>query len=82
MNLRVSLFSALAALALTGCGVAEEPVSSTSGALRTLPFHPVRPSACAAPAHRQFDFWLGQWNVFDPSGAQVGTNIVKGGLGS
>lgn len=80
MNLRVSLFSALAALALTGCGVAEEPVSSTSGALRTLPFHPVRPSACAAPAHRQFDFWLGQWNVFDPSGAQVGTNIVKGGL--
>ena len=22
-------------------------------------------SGCAAPAHRQFDFWLGDWDVFD-----------------
>jgi hypothetical protein len=22
-------------------------------------------SACAAPEHRQFDFWIGDWNVYD-----------------
>jgi len=29
---------------------------------------------CQAAVHREFDFWLGDWNVFNPSGAQVGTN--------
>lgn len=31
---------------------------------------------------RQFDFWVGEWNVFNPSGEQVGTssiqNVVEG----
>jgi hypothetical protein len=34
-------------------------------------------SPCAAGAYRQFDFWLGDWNVFDPAGTQIGTNAVK-----
>jgi hypothetical protein len=42
------------------------------GALnRSTPLHP-----CREPMHRQFDFWLGQWNVFNPAGTQVGTNVV------
>ena len=35
------------------------------------------PSACADVASRQFDFWLGDWDVFDPAGKQVGTNRIS-----
>jgi len=28
------------------------------------------------PEYRGFDFWLGDWNVFNPQGQQVGTNKV------
>lgn len=35
---------------------------------------------CASPEHRQFDFWIGDWEVFDFSsgqkGAPAGTNLV------
>jgi hypothetical protein len=33
--------------------------------------------ACAAREFRQFDFWLGKWNVSDPGGKPVGTNEIK-----
>ncbi len=28
------------------------------------------------PENRQFDFWLGSWDVFGPAGRQVGTNTI------
>jgi len=28
------------------------------------------------PEYRGFDFWVGEWNVFNPQGQQVGTNKV------
>lgn len=31
---------------------------------------------CLTSAHDQFDFWVGDWDVFGPSGAQAGTNRV------
>lgn len=34
------------------------------------------PAPCADPASRQFDFWVGDWDVFDPAGKQVGTNHI------
>lgn len=34
------------------------------------------PPACRTPEHRQFDFWLGDWNVVGPQGRQVGTNTI------
>jgi hypothetical protein len=34
-------------------------------------------SACASPAHRQFDFWLGEWDVATPQGTPAGTNRVE-----
>jgi len=34
------------------------------------------PRGCDAPQHRQFDFWLGRWDVFSGT-ALVGTNVVK-----
>ena len=36
-----------------------------------------RPVPCSAAEHRQFDFWLGEWDVFDPSGKAVGQSRVE-----
>jgi hypothetical protein len=33
-------------------------------------------TACTAPEHRQFDFWLGDWEVKDPKGNIAGTNLI------
>jgi len=34
------------------------------------------PPPCTAPPYRQFDFWAGNWNVYDTTGALIGTNAV------
>lgn len=34
------------------------------------------PPTCAAEEHRQFDFWIGAWDVFDPDGRQIGMNVI------
>jgi len=31
---------------------------------------------CCAEQYQQFDFWLGDWNVYDTTGALVGTNKI------
>lgn len=31
---------------------------------------------CTAPAHRQFDFWLGDWDVATPDGKAAGHNRI------
>jgi hypothetical protein len=40
------------------------------------------PPACTAAEHRQFDFWLGEWEVTNPAGQVVGqsriTSILDG----
>jgi hypothetical protein len=36
---------------------------------------------CAGAAYRQFDFWLGEWNVFGPKGRQVGRSHIEAVLG-
>ncbi len=35
-----------------------------------------RPPNCGDAAHRQFDFWVGGWDVFNPQGQQVGMNRI------
>ena len=35
------------------------------------------PAACASEAHRQFDFWLGEWEVYSPAGKLAGTNSIQ-----
>lgn len=43
------------------------PLLLTTAALaQTVPVAP-KPPACAAPEHRQFDFWVGYWDVY-PTG--------------
>lgn len=35
-----------------------------------------KPAPCTAPEHRQFDFWLGDWDVRDGTGKLVGRNSI------
>lgn len=37
---------------------------------------------CQSPEYRQMDFWIGDWEVFDPSGQLVGTNRIDQILGT
>jgi hypothetical protein len=39
------------------------------------------PSHCATPEHRQFDFWLGEWEVRGPAGKVAGTNRIARAFG-
>jgi hypothetical protein len=34
------------------------------------------PAPCTALEYRQFDFWLGEWDVIDPQGQPAGTNTI------
>ncbi len=47
--------------------------------------HPARaanpPRPCGAPQHRQFDFWIGEWDVRTPDGKLAGTNRITPILG-
>ena len=36
---------------------------------------------CTAAEHRQFDFWIGEWDVALPDGKPAGTNTVRAILG-
>src|ERR671914_2715422 len=37
-----------------------------------------RPQApCSRPEHRQFDFWVGEWDVTTPNGRSAGTNRIR-----
>lgn len=35
---------------------------------------------CSSPEHRQFDFWLGEWNVFE-NGEKTGENTIRRAMG-
>ena len=35
------------------------------------------PAPCSDPAYRQFDFWVGKWDVFRPDGKVAGTNRIE-----
>lgn len=41
---------------------------------QAAPAPPPRP--CSGPEYRQFDFWLGEWDVFGPAGQKIGTNSI------
>lgn len=35
-----------------------------------------QPAPCSDPAYRQFDFWIGEWDVTKPDGTLAGTNRI------
>jgi hypothetical protein len=38
---------------------------------------PSVPVPCSSPEYRQFDFWLGRWEVFGPQGRKAGDNVIE-----
>jgi hypothetical protein len=32
---------------------------------------------CAHPAHREFDYWIGEWDVFDADATLAGRNVIE-----
>lgn len=36
-----------------------------------------KPAACQSVEARQFDFWLGRWEVFTPDGKKAGDNVIE-----
>lgn len=54
--------------ALAACAL----LSATS----TTAQEPSTPAPCSAPEYRQFDFWIGQWEVQNPKGQVVGKNSI------
>jgi hypothetical protein len=53
-------------------------------AIHTTAFAQDAPAPCSAPEYRQFDFWLGDWEVGNLAGVVVGRNTissVSGGCG-
>lgn len=65
-GVRVTTAGAWCLLVVTGAGgvAAQDPTLAP-------------PTACAAEEYRQFDFWLGEWEVHDPDGQFQGTNRIE-----
>ena len=40
-----------------------------------------KPPPCMSEQHRQFDFWVGEWDVSDPAGKPVGRSRIESRLG-
>jgi hypothetical protein len=36
---------------------------------------------CSSSEHRHFDFWIGAWDVSNPAGTVVGSNVIRSLLG-
>jgi hypothetical protein len=56
------------------CGLASRPAAQESSAAARSP-------ACTGPEHRQFDFWIGDWDVSNPAGKPAGRNRIESILG-
>jgi hypothetical protein len=66
MKLRRLFYTWPIIAAVHGAGAAETPAAA--------------PSPCAAPAHHQFDFWIGTWSVTE-KGKPAGSNHIDRLLG-
>tara|TARA_R110002126_G_scaffold198299_1_gene345897 strand:- start:29 stop:247 length:219 start_codon:yes stop_codon:yes gene_type:complete len=36
-----------------------------------------QPAPCSSEQHRQFDFWVGEWEVKNPNNEVVGNSIIE-----
>ena len=43
--------------------------------------HAQQPAPCASAQHRQFDFWIGEWDVTGANGQRAGANRIERILG-
>ncbi|HEX9942867.1 MAG TPA: DUF1579 family protein [Thermoanaerobaculia bacterium] len=63
-------------IAILWAAVAAAAQSTAPPAAPPAPAAPP-PAPCSAPEHRQFDFWIGEWEVRDPKGELAGTNRIE-----
>ena len=57
-----------------------EPVGSDAGAFSVYGTGDVGravPQPCRGEGFREFDFWVGRWNVHNPSGALIATSVIS-----
>jgi hypothetical protein len=82
--MRATAFSV--AILLCGCGTAsvdehtEPPASAANTAATessTAEAAPAAPPKCEAAEHRQFDFWIGEWDVKRGDGTAAGHNTIE-----
>ena len=64
---RSAASAALGAIALA--------LAAGSACAQSLPSPTAKP--CESSEHRQFDFWVGHWEVFGPAGKKVGENRIE-----
>lgn len=57
------------------------PLSSPAVASQTATAAPSATTACDSAQHRQFDFWLGRWEVTGPAGKLAGRSRIESILG-
>ena len=50
-------------------------LAAGSACAQSLPSPTAKP--CESSEHRQFDFWVGHWEVFGPAGKKVGENRIE-----
>ncbi len=89
MKFITAILKSLAAMALTGLlpasvGAQTPPNPSTLAPVPAAPAAPLTPSQvrpCSAAENRQFDFWIGDWDVTTPDGKAAGTNLIRPILG-
>jgi hypothetical protein len=67
MKLVIAASTIAAAAALSQGAQAQTPAPAPAPA----------PAACQGPEYRQFDFWIGVWDVFGPKGAKVGDSRIE-----
>ncbi len=65
------ILAGVLALTVGDVGAASDPPPQSTPA----------PKPCATPEHRQFDFWLGDWDVTTPDGKAAGHNRITVILG-
>jgi len=51
-------------------------LAAAAGAADPSPAPSAPPAPCSAPEYRQFDFWVGDWDVYNAKGALAGHNLV------
>ena len=59
---------------LLRCAIASAVLVTTTSWAQTGQGTPAKP--CATPQHRQFDFWIGEWDVTQ-NGKSAGHNIIR-----
>jgi len=73
--MRKFIASVAAALLTAACAAVAQDDTTGSATPQTPP----PPPGCATEAspYRDFDFWIGHWDVYDPDGNFAGENLIS-----